>query len=101
MSTIKELEKKARIIRLGILEAIGEGQKSHIGGSMSSEIWSLLYFHKMRHTHENPKDPKRDRLIFSKGHAVLAQYAALAECSYFPKEELKNQDIRLFIARSP
>lgn len=91
MSTIKELEKKARIIRLGILEAIGEGQKSHLGGSMSSaDLVTALYFHKMRHTHENPKDPKRDRLIFSKGHAVLAQYAALAECGYFPKEELKK-----------
>lgn len=91
MSKIKELKEKAKIIRLGILEAIGVDQKGHLGGSMSSaDLVTALYFHKMKHTPENPKDPERDRLIFSKGHAVLAQYAALAECGYFPKEELKK-----------
>lgn len=88
---IKEIEDKARIVRLGILETMQEGQKSHLGGSMSSaDIVSALYFYKMRHNPKDPKDPNRDRLIFSKGHSVLAQYAALAECGYFPKEELKR-----------
>lgn len=76
--TIKELEKKAGIIRLGILETMREGQKSHLGGSMSStDLVTALYFYKMRHNPKNPKDPERDLFIFSKGHSVLAQYSAL------------------------
>lgn len=91
MNMIKELEKKAQSVRLGILETMVEGQKCHLGGSMSSaDLVTALYFYKMRHDPKNPKDPDRDRFIFSKGHAVLAQYAALAECGYFPKKELKK-----------
>jgi len=32
-------------------------------------------------------DPSRDRFLVSKGHAVLIQYAALAELGVIPKEE--------------
>ena len=89
--TTSELEKKARLIRLGILETMEPGKKSHLGGSMSAaDLVAVLYFYKLRHNPENPKDPNRDRFIFSKGHSVLSQYAALAECGYFPKEELKK-----------
>jgi transketolase len=48
----------------------------------------VLYFYKMRHDPQNPTWPDRDRFLLSKGHAALAQYAALAECGYFPKKEL-------------
>lgn len=41
-----------------------------------------------RRTKHDPENPDRDRLIFSKGHSVLAQSAALAECGYFPVEVL-------------
>jgi transketolase len=44
----------------------------------------------MRHDPANPSWPDRDRFLLSKGHAALVQYAALAECGYFPKEELKK-----------
>jgi len=42
----------------------------------------------MRHNPSNPRDPNRDRFILSKGHAVPALYAALAECGYFDVSEL-------------
>jgi len=32
--------------------------------------------------------PDRDRMIFSKGHSCLALYNVLAECGYFPVENL-------------
>ena len=38
----------------------------------------------------NPKNPDRDRLVLSKGHASPALYAALAEKGFFPKEDLKT-----------
>ena len=44
----------------------------------------------MRHDPANPKWGERDRFLLSKGHAALAQYAALAECGYFPIEELET-----------
>ncbi|MFY9302988.1 MAG: transketolase [Atribacterales bacterium] len=88
---IKELEKKAKIVRAGILDCIGIDKKGHLGGSMSSaDLVTALYFYKMRINPDNPDDPERDRFIFSKGHSVLAQYAALAELGYFPKSELKR-----------
>ena len=84
-----ELEKVAKRLRYDIVMMIGAGKPGHLGGSCSiADIVAVLYFHKMRHDPQNPKWPDRDRLVLSKGHAALAQYAALAECGYFPKEEL-------------
>jgi len=88
---IKELEEISKKIRCGILETMEIGKKSHLGGSMSSaDLVTALYFYKMKHDPKNPDDPERDRFIFSKGHSVLTQYAALAECGYFPKSILKT-----------
>ena len=67
------------------------GKRGHLGGSMSiADIIAALYFHQMKHDPKNPDWEDRDRFILSKGHSVLAQYVALAELGYFPKEELKN-----------
>ncbi|HZK11697.1 MAG TPA: transketolase [Atribacterota bacterium] len=91
MNKINELKQKAKIVRKGILECIGINKKGHVGGSMSlADLVTALYFYKMNHSCDNPENPDRDRLILSKGHSVLAQYAALAECGYFPKSILKT-----------
>ena len=91
INKINELKEKAKAVRKGILECIGINKKGHIGGSMSSaDLVTAMYFYKMNHSSDNPDDPDRDRLILSKGHSVLAQYAALAECGYFPKSILKT-----------
>jgi transketolase len=86
---IKELEKIAKKIRYDIVMMIGSGKPGHLGGSCSiADIVAVLYFYKMKHKPNEPKFPNRDRFLLSKGHAALAQYAALAECGYFPKKEL-------------
>ncbi|MDR0652728.1 MAG: transketolase [Synergistaceae bacterium] len=83
------LRDRARKIRLGIIDALGIGNRGHLGGSLScADIVTVLYFYKMRHSPERRDDPNRDRFIMSKGHSVLAQYAALAEAGYFGKEVL-------------
>jgi transketolase len=88
---VAELEKTAKKLRYDIVMMIGAGKPGHLGGSCSiAEIIAVLYFHKMRHDPKNPKWPDRDRLLLSKGHAALTQYAALAECGYFPKEKLST-----------
>jgi transketolase len=53
-----------------------------------ADIVAALYFYKMRHSAQKQDDPNRDRFIMSKGHSVLAQYAALAETGYFDKKIL-------------
>jgi transketolase len=86
LDTLKE---KARQVRLGIIEALGTGNRGHLGGSMScADVVAALYFYKMRHNPKKQDDPNRDRFIMSKGHSVLAQYAALAEAGYFGRDVL-------------
>jgi len=88
---IKKLEEKALLIRRGILKIMAGGKKGHLGGSMSiADIIAALYFHQMKINPENPEWEDRDRFILSKGHSVLAQYVALAELGFFPREELEN-----------
>ncbi len=86
-----KLEKAAKRLRYDIVQMIGAGKPGHLGGSCSiADIVAVLYFHKMRHKPQDPKWSDRDRFLLSKGHAALAQYAALAECGYFPKTELST-----------
>lgn len=88
---VAKLEKAAKRLRYDIVMMIGAGKPGHLGGSCSiADIVAVLYFHKMRHDPRNPTWSDRDRFLLSKGHAALAQYAALAECGYFPKEELRT-----------
>lgn len=91
MNDPTQLQKMAHIIRKDIVEIIGIGSRGHFGGSLSAaEMISVLYFNKMNHDPQNPKWEMRDRFILSKGHAAPVQYAALAECGYFPKTEFKR-----------
>ena len=87
----KALRGMALQLRRNVLEMIGVGKAGHWGGSVSlAELMSVLYFHSMRVDRSNPKNPERDRLLLSKGHAALIQYAALCELGYFPRQELKR-----------
>ena len=62
---------------------------SHIGAVLSvADIMAVLYADVLHYRPEQPKWEGRDRFILSKGHAGAALYAALAECGFFPLEEL-------------
>ena len=85
------LKGKALQLRRNVLEMIGIGNAGHWGGSSSlAELMAVLYFHSMKVDHSNPKAPERDRLLLSKGHAALIQYAALCELGFFPRAELQR-----------
>jgi transketolase len=87
----KELKERALRLRYDLLEMIGVGMAGHLGGSSSlAETMAVLYFHKMNLSKDNLKCPNRDRLVLSKGHAALIQYAALCQLGCFPREELKR-----------
>jgi transketolase len=84
-----ELNKLCKQFRVDLIEILHKIQTGHPGGSLSAvEILVTLYYEKMNHDPKNPQDPKRDRFILSKGHAAPMLYLILAECGYFPKEEL-------------
>ena len=86
-----ELAKVAARIRKNVVEMIYEAQSGHPGGSLSLvEILTVLYFNQMNLANKSPKNPNRDRLVLSKGHAAPALYATLAERGFFSKEYLKT-----------
>jgi transketolase len=86
---ITHLEDVARNLRVSIVKTLHKSQSGHTGGSLSAiDMITALYFHKMRHNPEDPRWKDRDRFVLSKGHAAPAQYVALAEAGYFPKEDL-------------
>ncbi|MCD6452916.1 MAG: transketolase [Dehalococcoidales bacterium] len=83
------MEIKARKLRRHIISMIGKAGSGHPGGSLSAvEIVTVLYFRLLRHKPRDPNWPNRDRFILSKGHAAPLLYATLAECGYFPIDEL-------------
>ena len=87
--TKKNLEEIACKVRIGIIEGVHAAKAGHPGGSLSiAEILTYLYFKEMNIDPKNPKDPKRDRFVLSKGHAAPALYATLAQRGYFSPDEL-------------
>lgn len=90
--TVKKIKKLAVNIRKDVVKMIGgDGHVGHLGGSCSSaDIVAVLYGYKMKYDPKNPQWEGRDKFIYSKGHAAIAQYAAMAEVGYFPVEELNT-----------
>ncbi|MFC1935098.1 transketolase [Chloroflexota bacterium] len=79
----------AKNLRRHIISMLGKSGSGHPGGSLSAvEIATTIYFKVLRHKPSDPRWPDRDRFILSKGHAAPMLYAILAECGYFPTEEL-------------
>ena len=89
--SIEEMEAMAKKLRRHIVSMTAQVGSGHPGGSLSAvEIVTALYFKLMRHSPREPGWPDRDRFVLSKGHAAPLLYAALAECGYFPVEELST-----------
>ena len=86
---IERLEKIAKQIRKDVVEQVYRGKSGHPGGALSIvDMLTVLYFKEMRIDPKDPNKAVRDRLVLSKGHAVAALYATLAERGFFPKEDL-------------
>lgn len=75
-----------QIIRLAC-----ENRASHVGGALSVvDLLAVLYRDVLNVNPENPEDPQRDRLFYSKGHACTALYALLYECGFYSEETLNS-----------
>lgn len=87
----KNSEELAWLIRRHGIEMTHLSGGSHIGAILSvADIVAVLYSNILKYDTNNPKWEERDRIIFSKGHAGAAIYAALAESGFFNVEELKT-----------
>lgn len=89
-ATVDQLKETARLLRKHILEMTAAAGSGHPSSSFScTEILTALYFGgAMRYDPQRPHWADRDRFILSKGHAVPAQYAAMAVAGYFPAADL-------------
>lgn len=87
----EELRLKARELRRDVLTMIHRAGSGHPGGALSVlDILVILYYKVMRIDPYNYRDPQRDRLILSKGHACPALYAVLADRGFFPARHLET-----------
>jgi len=88
---IKDLDKRAKQLRIDVLEMIHRRKAGHPGGSLSAaDIVAALFFHHLKIDPKNPDREGRDRFILSKGHASALLYAALARRGFFPLEDLEQ-----------
>ena len=82
-------ESIAKQIRRVILDQSKRAHVGHIGSALSiADIIAALYGGVLRVS--DPKDPERDRFVLSKGHAMLAVYAALFLKAWLKPEELNS-----------
>lgn len=91
MSEVKELNKKAVLVRKRTVEIIGNASGGHIGGSLSSvDILVALHFDILNIDPKNPEMKGRDRFIMSKGHSVESYYATLESRGFITSEMLNT-----------
>ena len=88
---IRELEKKADVVRKNIITIFEASTIGHVGGTMSIvDIVTALYFHHLKMDLNNWDWPERDRVVLSKAHSCEAIYAVLVEIGWIPKERLNS-----------
>ena len=89
---ISELEKHALELRRLALKIIFQAGSGHPGGSFSAtDLMTALFFGGiLNYDASNPKAPKRDRFLLSKGHASGIYYAVLAKAGFFSESDLDS-----------
>ena len=93
MVTLQTLKLKSINYRRTILQIIKTANAGHTGGSLSCvDILNVLYNEVMNVTPANFASVDRDHYIQSKGHAVEALYAVLADCGFFPTADLSTME---------
>jgi transketolase len=84
-----DLQKKAKEVRKSVITMIIKAHASHIASAYScADILVYLYEKVLNSNPKKPNDDNRDRFILSKGWAVSALYAVLAEKGFFSKQTL-------------
>jgi len=80
-----------RVLRRLVVEMASAGNAVHLGCAFSLvDILSSLYATQMRYDRATPDDPRRDYLVLSKGHGVMAQYACLYQLGWLQRADIDN-----------
>ena len=88
-SKVKELSVIAAKVRKSALLGVYTAASGHPGGSLSiADVLTYLYFEQMNIDPKNPKMPKRDRFVLSKGHCAPALYGVLAQRGFFNPDDI-------------
>lgn len=88
---VRELELMANTIRITLIEALLEAKSGHTAGPLGmADIFTLLFFHVLRHDPARPDWPDRDRLVLSNGHICPVLYAAMTHAGYASVDEYKK-----------
>jgi len=86
---VERLDGICRQIRFELIATSHRANSAHLAGALSCvDLLVALYWTKLSISCEQFDDPSRDRLVFSKGHAISALYTVLAKRGFFPEEEL-------------
>ncbi len=89
ITDITQLHECAVKIRTDVVRSLAASGSGHLGGSLGlADVFTVLYFNRMKHDPKRPDWPERDRLVVSIGHVAPVYYATLANAGYFPEEEL-------------
>lgn len=85
----ESLDRISKELRYGIISMSHRAQSAHLGGALSCvDLLTSLYWTTLKIDSNFPNDPIRDRLVFSKGHAVSALYAVLAKRGFISQFDL-------------
>ncbi len=89
MSKIEELEQVSKQIRKDIVSMVHGAGSGHPGGSLSAtDLMTALYFDVANIDPNNPENPNRDRIIYSKAHVTPLIYSLLARRGFFDPKDL-------------
>lgn len=89
--TPRPVHELARAVRAHTLRMVARAGASHVGTCLSmADLLAALYGGALRADPGWPDWPDRDRFLLSKGHGAAALYAVLAECGFFPVNQLKD-----------
>ena len=88
---IQSLESMGNKLRVDSIIATSEAGSGHPTTCMSAaDLVAAVFFYAMKYDVADPKNPRNDRFVMSKGHAAPLLYAAWAEAGAFPVESLKT-----------
>ena len=91
MSNHQELIDRSNLLRSRIIETSSLSGTPHLGSCLSCvDLLVALYFNELKIDPSNPRDPRRDRFILSKGHGVPALFQVLAMRGFYPESWLKD-----------
>jgi transketolase len=78
-------------LRKTVLTMAYHGKTVHVPCAFSIiEMVSVLYSKHLRYNRSDPRDPSRDYLVLSKGHGVMAFYAAFAALGWISREDIEG-----------